>query len=82
MPLRGNVSSKGHSHGGYTYETGRHRKRQVLPLPMAHDVCHPVRVHMSHSETKSSVTSFVDFIIVFWNRFTSYASKAHVTGKG
>jgi hypothetical protein len=32
---------------------------------------------MSQSEA-----SLIDFVIIFWNRFTSYAGEAHVAGKG
>jgi len=38
-------------------------------------------VNVTHPEMRSSVTGLIDFIIVFCNCFTGYASEAHVIGK-
>lgn len=39
-------------------------------------------VHKIYLKIRQSVTSLIDLIIVFWNRFTSYGGEAHVSGGG
>ena len=63
--------------------TDTHFRRSVRKTITRRDglASYLVMVHTIHSEMGPLVTSLIDFIIVFWNRFSGYASEAHVSGE-